>query len=593
MKNLLGVILVFIVLTIAMTYPLVFKINTHIPGFFSSDEFYGSVWNSWRIKYSITHHISLSHTSLIAYPFGIDLYKPWVFSYLWIAIFHFLSFLSTPALTYNIIVLVNLFLSGIFTYLLIFYITRNKLGAIMGGAAFAFCPYQFARAWQHLGLTQNEWIPLALFAAILFKNYMSKKYAILFIISLTLPFYLDPTITFFVFTSIAVFLIYVMFYNWKIKLSDKKLLRENLVYFKKVFLVGMVTFAIFIPQILPIIQNRTKISDSSKASAFNVYHRPFQDLFTQSAKPLSYLLPAIYHPVFGKFTEQFIGSPLYGVSYTEHTLYLGWAPLILSFIVYKNWRKRRKNYKSQIPSFQIEDFYIGFFVLLAIAAWLCSQPPYFTFPYFKIYMPSFFMYKIFPMGRAYCRFGIVVMLAVSVLAGFGLKFILERFKSNKTKVIFASLACGLVLFEFLNFPPFKVIDLTKYPKVYDWLKQQKGDFAIAEYPLDTASPNEYYKFCQTIHEKKIINGTMPGTYANKVAKTMWELSEPRTAGILSWMKLKYVLVHLGSYEKDNNVEIATELQKIKTRKIEGLKFIRSFENVDVYEITARPKEPII
>ena len=41
-----------------------------------------------------------------------------------------------------------------------------------------------------------------------------------------------------------------------------------------------------------------------------------------------------------------------------------------------------------------------------------------------------------------------------------------------------------------------------------------------------------YKFYQTKHEKKIINGTIPGIYANKVAKTITKLSDPHTAGIL-------------------------------------------------------------
>ena len=92
----------------------------------------------------------------------------------------------------------------------------------------------------------------------------------------------------------------------------------------------------------------------------------------------------------------------------------------------------------------------------------------------------------------------LIMMAVAVLAGFGLKFILERFKSNGGKIAFTSLMCGLVLFEFLNFPPFKVIDLTKHPKVYDWFKSQKGDFAIAEYPLDADSPSDYYKLLKAL-----------------------------------------------------------------------------------------------
>ncbi|MBI4335861.1 MAG: hypothetical protein HY589_04325, partial [Candidatus Omnitrophica bacterium] len=300
-------------------------------------------------------------------------------------------------------------------------------------------------------------------------------------------------------------------------------------------------------------------------------------------------------PVFGKFTERYIGSPLYGVSYTEHALYLGWVPLILAFIAWKRWRKGRKDPRGDgAPRRQLSEsdkFYIGFFIWLAIAALLFSQPPYFTFPYFKIYTPSFFMYKILPMFRAYCRFGVVVMFAVSVLAGSGLKFIISNIRNQKAKILAASLLCALALFEFWNWPPFKVIDLAKYPKAYDWLKQQKGDFVIAEYPLDTEGPNEYYKFCQTIHEKKIINGTIPGTYPNRVARSMWRLSDPRTPRVLSWMKVRYVLAHLNSYAAYDNIQMLDEFEEIKDRKIEGARFVGTFDEVDVYEIAAAPAEP--
>lgn len=206
------------------------------------------------------------------------------------------------------------------------------------------------------------------------------------------------------------------------------------------------------------------------------------------------------------------------------------------------------------------------------------------------------------MFRAYCRFGIVAMLAVAVLAGFGLKFFLERFKSRKTKAAVTALFCGLVLFEFWNWPPFKVIDLSKVPAVYYWLKEQPEGIVIAEYPLDYDSPNELYKFFQTVHEKKIINGTMPGTYANKVAQKIRRLSAPKTASILKWMGVKYVIVHKDDYLKTDLIEDREDMEGISQNP--GLKFVKSFPSqecpdpnlmcaqktgpIDVYEVIAEP-----
>jgi hypothetical protein len=312
-------------------------------------------------------------------------------------------------------------------------------------------------------------------------------------------------------------------------------------------------------------------------------------------------LPSVAHPIFGKFTEQFVGTQFYGISFTEHTLYLGWLPLFLALFALKKWEK---NGKAQIIS-EDDNFNIGFFVILTVIAWFFSQPPWWQIGPLKVYMPSFFMYRVLPMIRAYCRFGVVVMFAISVLAGFGLKFILERFKSNKTKISITTLACSLVLFEFWNWPPYKVIDVSKVPAVYYWIKNQPGDFVIAEYPLDTLGPNEMYKFYQIKHEKKIINATIPGTYANKVAKTITKLSDPNTTGVLKWMGVRYALVHREDYLNTGLIQDKEELDKIP--KNPYLKFIKTFPSqecpqkdimcvqktgpIDIYEVIASPIRP--
>ncbi|MDD5431404.1 MAG: hypothetical protein PHO70_00230 [Candidatus Omnitrophica bacterium] len=595
-----------LLIAVAMTYPLVLNFSSYIPGFFSSDENFAPLWESWRINYSFQNHVSLTHTPLIAYPFGIDLYTSGFTSFLWTGIFYIISLLTTPAVTYNLIVFVNLFLSGIFTCALVFYLTKNKASAIFSGILFAFCPYQFVRAWQHFGLTFNQWIPLMLLSAVLLKEKYSKKTALLFLCSLVLLFSFDWTIMYLSCISVIGLLTYSLFFQWKVKfLKDKQLLFRDLQYFKHVFVIGLIAFILLSPQFLPLIIKSVSMSGVSEASAHNVYHRPFEDLFAQSARPLSYLLPASTHPIFGKFTENFIGTSLYGISFTEHTLYLGFLPLILAFVAVRRWVRNRKAQGTRNKAQETEQFYLGFFILLAFAAWLFSQPPWWNIFGFKLYMPSFLMYKVLPMFRAYCRFGIVVMFAIAVLAGFGLKFALERFKTQKSKITVAALFCCIALFEFWNYPPFKVIDVSQAPAVYSWLKGQPMDVVIAEYPLDSTSSNETYKFYQTKHEKKMINGTSQGTKANLIARTITKLSEERTAGVLKWLGVKFVIVHKDSYLDSDLIEDKKEILNVSSNQ--GLKLIKTFSpeecrrknimctgntgEIDVYEIVAEPIEP--
>jgi len=591
MRKHLPIFIIFGILTIVLTYPLVFKINSFIPGFEFTDEPYGSIWQFWTVGYSWRNNMPLWHTPLIGHPFGVDLFTTGYIPSLYILLTFSLSIITTPIIAYNLPLIFNIFLSGFFVYLLVFYLTKNRFSGVFSGMAFAFCPYQFSRLWQHPTLTYNEWIPLVLLSAILLKEKFSKATAVLFFCSILLLYSFDLHITLFGSFVLFVFMVYSLFFNWKAKFFKKHaLFNDDIKYFKRLSVILILAFIILSWQYFGFLNKTLKFSASTSASATNPYRRPFEDLFSQSAKPLSYLLPSAQHPIFGKFTEYFVGDFLYGKSYTEHALYLGWTAMILSFIAFRFWRKKnRLSGNGNKALEQRENFAIGYFVFLVIVAWLFSQPPWWKFGSLRIYLPSYFMYKIIPMVRAYCRFGIIVMLGVACLAGFGLKFILEKFKTNASKISVTFFLSSLLLFEFINFPPFKVIDTSKHPKVYDWLKDEPKDLVIAEYPLDIKGQNEMYKFFQTVHHKSIINGTVPGTKANEVARQIVNLSDPNTASVLKWLGVKYVLVHTSSYEASNLLSDKRELENIKRNK--KLKFIKNFDDIDVYEVVATPVEP--
>ncbi|MFA4889286.1 MAG: hypothetical protein WC628_06910 [Candidatus Omnitrophota bacterium] len=589
------VLLLFIVATVILTYPLALKMNSSIAGTFTTDEPFAALWNFWWLKYASLHKISDSFYSIIAAPFGFDagkmsLYPVWEFFY------EQLSILAGNVLSFNIQVLSSFVLSGITMYMLVFYLSKETSAAIFSGIIYAFCPYHFSRAWQHLGLTQIQWMPLYLLTLLRLREKLSYKRMLLCIAALLLVISFEMHYAYFMYVATALLFICQLFFH-------KKESKTNLKLLKLIFIIMIFGLFFVLPTAASVALKQLLFATKPLSpSAWGIV-RPFEDLFLYSAKPLSYFLPAISHPLFGKFTERFIGSQLYGVSLTEHVLYLGWLPLVLAFIVVRRWGKPRKIDLSAMPTGAREvNFYIVFFIFLAIGAWFFSQPPWWNFLGFKIYMPSFFMYKILPMFRAYCRFGIVVMLAVSVLAGFGLKFILEKFRSNKVKIALASFFSLLVLFEFWNWPPYKVIDVSKAQAAYSWIKEQPGDFAIAEYPLDADSPNEMYKFYQTFHEKKIINGTIPGTFANKFAQSIKNLSHLETAAKLKGMGVRYVVLHKEGYIDSELVQDREELSKISSNP--GLKFIKNFPSeecpekgilcvkktgaIDVYEIIASP-----
>jgi hypothetical protein len=584
---LIALVIFYTVLTAIFTYPLILKFSSAIPGFFGTDE--PSIWYYWWLDYAHTHRISSKFSDLIAYPFGLDVGISEKIFPLGILLKKILTYASNEIMAHNLEIFATFVLCGLFTYLLVMYLTQNKFSALFSSLIYTFCPYHFARVWQHLTLAHIEWFPLLLLGLFKLRGLGKIRISALVIVVLGIIFSFDLYLGYF---SIFIFTTFFLF-NLVLRQKNKKIVLINLI------LNGFIAFFLVLAVLLPVIL-QVLAAPSSSVGAWSARARPFEDLFMQSARPLSYILPSAFHPIMGKLTEQFVGADFYGRSYTEHTLYLGWIALIFAFIALKN-RIRQKSSSSK------ERCYLNFFIFLALAAWLISQPPWWNIFSLKIYMPSFFMYKLLPMFRAYCRFGIVVMLAVAVLAGFGLKFVLDRLRSLSAKVAITVLLFSLVLFEFWNYPPYKVIDLNRVPQVYYWLKQQPGDFVIAEYPLDSYSPNENYKFFQTKHYKKIINGTIPGTYAHKVAQAITRLSSKGTTQVLKWMGVRYVLVHHDGYLETELAEDREELDKIAVNK--ELKFIKSFPSqecpqndimcvqktgsIDVYEVVAQPVKPVL
>lgn len=594
MKSIITVILLLILLTFVFTFPLALRLNSYIPGFSSTDEPYGALWHFWWMKYALVNHLNSANTEIIAAPFGQIIHSAYVY---WHSINKLSTLITNQIFTYNIQVLASFVLTGIITYALSLYIFKSNFAALFSAIIFAFCPYHSVRSWQHLGLSFIQWMPLYILSLLLLKKDKIMRNILFAALSFSLVMGFDLYYAYFMFIATILFIIFYYFYYRNLK--------ETFILIKSILIAGIVVLAIESFDLYQVIKFMFGAQKSNIAHGVYGYVRPFEDLFAQSARPLSYLLPASVHPVFGKFTENFIGTALYGGSFTEHTLYLGWIPLLLAFLAVKKLLSRANLSHANASDSKTGNFYLSFFIFLVIAAWLFSQPPWWSIFGLKLYMPSFFMYRLAPMFRAYCRFGVVVMLAVAVLAGAGLEFILGRFKTQKAKFAITAFFCSLVLFEFWNYPPYKVIDVSGVPGVYYWLKGQPGDFTIAEYPLDINGANEMYKFYQTAHEKKIINGTTPGTYANKVAQAIIKLSAPKTTGILKWMGARYILVHKQDYLNTELIEDRNELDKIP--KNPDLKLIKTFPAqectqkgivciqktgpIDVYEVITQPIRP--
>ena len=578
--------LLFLIILGVFTYPLTTKITEHIYGPIWETDNRATIRDFWFAKYAFVNKLDFHNNTFVNFPFGPSI-KNYSLLPFWLTPRCLFSALANEIFAYNFLILCSFVLSFLGMYLLVFYLTGNHLCSFISGILYSFCPYHFNKAWEHYSLIFIDFLPFSILYLLKVKDKPGIKNMIVCSIFLTLVIVSDLSYAYIISVGVAFYFLYTVYY-----ISTRhRPLKDTFLITKNLIVVGVFTLIIVSPAIFPVIKQMF-FTPRTDAVMQEVFIRPIKYLFQQSARPLNYIMPASSHPLFGKFTKSMFGSIFYGRNSIEHTLYLGWAAIILSFLAFRKYRRKPNTLGSK------ENFAIGLFVFLSITAFLFSMPPYINLGLFKIYFPGFFMYKILPMFRAYARFGILLMLCVSVLAGFGIKFVLEKCKSRGKRIIFTSIILIIILFEFNNIPPFRVTDLdAKIPEVYRWLADKKEDFPIIEYPLGEGGVGEEYKnlnylFYQRVHHKKLINGAMPGTYAFEIKKKIRKITDLQTPGILKWLGAKYAVIHLDIYRQTSSrqaMEIIGEVPNL--RRLQGFKFVSEFDDAEVYEIIAEAIEP--
>ena len=547
----------YTLLAAVFTYPLIFKFNTSIYGY-PSDSL-ATVWNFWRWTKSS------SPTELVG-PYLLHFCGKW------------LSLLTNEVFAYNFLLFVSFPLSALAMYLLTFELTKHKYASFVSGSIYSFSLYHLWHGFSHLSLSQIQWLPLFVWSLVKLSQQKNIKWSVLAALIYLLTFLTDYYYGYFMLLFTASF----VFGQVVLKKIDFKL-------FKRYLLVVLLILLTTTPIIFGLRQNPV----ASRSST-----RPFDDLLALSARPWDYLLPSIYHPVYGKFVEPIyqaiknLGNDFeYASAFLpERVIYLGWTAVglaILGFI---------KGLKTQHRS-----TVILFGICLVLMLW-ASGPAYVTLGGLKIPFPSFFLYQLLPMFRAYVRLGIVVLLCVAVLAGFGIKFLLSvaarfyRANHRQHKVLRLLLPSAyclvplLVLFEVLNFPPFHNTDFSQIPEVYQWLAEQPGDFVIAEYPRDNDTSFDceeltepvvrnygYGKFFQRVHGKRLFESE------DKLS----DLTNPETPKLLSLFGVKYVVVHTKEiFEMENPLDSCHGfgiMPKLPD-DVDGLKVVREFPGAVVYEV---------
>jgi len=572
-------IAVFFLISFAVLLPVISNASSLLYG--AKSDPYASVWYNWWLKYSYLNKLDPLKVTAVSAPYGAD-YSNVIQFPVWNFINKYFSIYASEIFAYNFMIFFSFLLSGIIMYFFVLYLVKQRIPALLSAVIYMLCPYHFYHSWDHLSLAQIQWIPLYVLSLLHLYNKRNFKNAILCGLSFSLVGFFDFYYLFYSIIVSFLFLGFTWFYRHRNGRIKKTAWRNNFNDLKYVAVIILIVVVFLLPIIRGIIKNVVMSPKGEQETKMaKLYKRPFGQLFADSARPFDYILPPVDHPVMGKITKPFQDTILYGDNPIEHTLFLGFLPLFLAGYAINKYRKKQSDFENEK-----EKFAFSFFIFLFFASLIISLPPYIPLGKLFIPFPSFFLFKIFPMFRNYARFGLIAMISVSVGAGFGLKLFLGS-KKSKQKYLWAGLILLAIFFEFLLFPNFELANAKNPPDAYKWLQEQKGDIIIGEYPL--RADERPYLFWQHIHEKKLVNGAVPGSYAYEVSQKIIDLEAPETAGILSHMGVKYVFVHKDRYRAYEGGKILGQVPDLSSDK--RYELVKSFKDVDVYSINAAKINP--
>ncbi len=547
------VILAHVLLTLALTYPLVFTLTTHVIG--PAEDNLQSLWNLWWVKHAILNlHTHPYFTDYLFYPQGASL------SFHSLSLFNSLlgiplQFIFNSIICYNLLILLSFVLSGWGMYLLLYQLTRHSGAAFVASLVFAYSPYHFAHAEHHLQLSSIQFIPFFILYLLKLLECPRLKHSFLtgvflFLASLCSWYYLMCLLVFcLVFAAHQLFRQAQRYLDWR---------------FWGHFLLMLLFFGILI---LPFIYPGVK----EKFYGMRYFEKNLSEIF--SADAVAFFVPPAAHPLapeaLGVLYNKFGATPW------EATVFLGYVAMILAgYAIYKlSWNKT------------------GLWVITGLIFGVLSLGPRLhvmgkimfpalPMPYWLIQWIPFFNVSSGP-----SRFIVMVFISLAVLVGYALQYMAATHNILGIRMNRPGLCLigGLILFEYMALPvnicsPDQV---TYAPFIRRQLENDKGDYAILELPLLDYWAGNAFMYRQTLHHKRLLNGTISrlshksirflSTTPLKELMRDSELDEDffiKLKPLLIKNRIKYVVLNHYLYKKATSAKLYALLDKAFMKKAE-------------------------
>jgi len=493
----------YLLLTLALTWPLATHFTRAIPG----DGFDGwqNYWNLWWVKVALLEQrTSPFFTHLLYHPTGVGL------------LFHTLNpfngLLALPIqlafglfAAYNAVVLVSFAVGGLGAYLLARQILgpgRSRFAAFTAGAIFTFAPVHIAHLLGHMQVISLEWIPLfVLFLLraveggeqgaggrgqkLTWRRNVGLATCFLILVALCDWYYVLYCLIFT--TAVGAWLFCAALRQRR---AGAGLLRD-LVALVAVWLIwGVALSPLLLPMVREARQFRFMVPDPAQSRAL-------------SADLLAFVTPQGFHPLWGAWARE--QSKVFTSSVSEFTVFAGFTVLVLAAL--GAWRFVRRRPSSVVVRHLSVASSARFWLLALLVFFILALGPVLHIGGrtallpggSEIVLPYGWLARTIPfmeITRSVSRYDIMVMLALAVLAAWGVDWLARGGRAGR---LAAAAACAAILFEFLPAP--YPMSLPDTPAWYRTLAADARDGAVLNLPMNWDRPG--YLLYQTVHGKPL------------------------------------------------------------------------------------------
>ena len=516
-------------LSLALTWPLVTHLATHVPGsaVWAYDE-YTFVWNMWWLKFSALNLGQWPfHTGYIFYPLGIDLVSYTLNLFNGLLGLPLQLVLPLP-LASNLVILFACVMSGFGTYLLVTYLLIRtpvrpnslravRLAAFIAGAAYAFTASRMIYlVLGHYNVVTAQWFPF--YALFFLKTWRTPGYKnpILAGIFTTFILLAEPFFGVFWLFLTALLVVFELLDGRRRRREAPPIApprheagsRRSLIL--RLVVIGFTAGVLWLPVLLPMLR-------AYRQGGFDL--AGWGQGLSLSADLAGWFTPTGLHPLFGAADwSAYLRAVVEGKTPFRdvNTVFLGYGVLALAIVgAATAWQRARAWAWGALlfglltlgPLLQIRGQFL-FPLDNLLGEQGLSQGVTFPLPFSLLHYIPFLK-----ANRVPNRFSVILGLSLAVLVGYGV-FALLRKAGPGGRVLRGAVAVALlavVLFDQVSVP----LPLTdaRVPGPYQGIAAEPGDFAVLEIPMGwrhsfgtVGAERTQLQYYQSAHGKRLLAG---------------------------------------------------------------------------------------